>query len=175
MSTILFSNPSSRSFENGRLFGSAHTRSSRAGLAIAAATGRPNMNASSNNAPVIRSPDDLPDLAALSGQPEHIERASWVRGFLQVLHHVDEAERRGGVSRVEIAGHDRACPTANPGKDGDVLPAVRPSIAYRLADDARRCLELPKQLAGLGFHRLEPTLHRPVKHHIACGDQRTAP
>src|SRR5450432_1331448 len=31
ISTILFSNPSRRSFENGRLSGSPHTRSSRAG------------------------------------------------------------------------------------------------------------------------------------------------
>src|SRR5436309_2210743 len=91
---ILFSNPSRRSLENGRLFGSAQTRSSRAaeGALQAANTAR------TKNA--LR-------------QPEDIERASLGGGVLQIGHCIDEAERGGAVARVEIAGDDRAGPAAD--------------------------------------------------------------
>ena len=45
---------------------------------------------------------------------------------------------------------DRAGPAADAGQDRDVLPAVRPAIGDRLADDPGAGLELPQQLAGPG-------------------------
>src|SRR4051812_14652432 len=92
---ILFSNPSCRSFENGRLFGSAQTRSTRRGAAgggVAVQAGRPQTAA-------IR-----PSAAAL--EREDIEHASRGRALGQVGHGVDETEGPGAVARVELAGHD---------------------------------------------------------------------
>src|SRR4051794_33365461 len=80
-STILFSKPSSQLLENGRLFGSLQTRSSRAwsGAVLALRNKR--------------------SKTALR-QPKDIEVASFGRRILEVGHDVDEAQGSGAVARV---------------------------------------------------------------------------
>src|SRR4051812_36374948 len=146
-STILFSKPSSRSFEKGRLLGSAHTRSSRACAAP--------MSAKIANA-----------MRTLR-EAEDIERSSLVRCLLEVSHCVDEAERGGAIARVKVTGNDRTGPATDSGQYRDILVAVRPAIGDRLADDSRAGLELPKQFAGLGMYRFEPAFHRAVEHDVS--------
>src|ERR671913_1629153 len=106
---------------------------------------------------------------------EHIERPSFRRDVLQVAHDVDEAEGRGPVAHVEVAGDDGARPAADAGEDGHILAPVRPAIGGRLADDAGAGLELPQQLAGAGMERFEPALHGSVEDHVAGGYDRGAP
>src|ERR671912_1859387 len=76
---------------------------------------------------------------------EHIERPSFRRDVLQVAHDVDEAEGRGPVAHVEVAGDDGARPAADAGEDGHVLLSIRAAVGDRLADRARAHLELPEQ------------------------------
>src|SRR5690348_12082619 len=92
ISAILFSNPSPCAFENGRLLGSAQIRSSRASRLAALAR--------------------IATRAALR-ERKHIERASLGRDVLQIAHGVDETTPGGRVARIEIVGHDSACPAAN--------------------------------------------------------------
>src|SRR4051794_30187064 len=87
----------------------------------------------------------------------------------QVAHCADETECCRRIARVEIANHDGARPTAYTGEDADVLLAIGPAIANRLADHAGRQLDLPKQLTGFGMKRFEPAVHRAVKDEIALG------
>src|SRR3569623_634897 len=66
---------------------------------------------------------------------EDIEHAS-CRGLAwKVLHRVDEAQGAGRVLRVQLSRHDRSRPAADTGNHRNVLAAVRPAIADRLADD----------------------------------------
>src|SRR5215204_4983739 len=110
-----------------------------------------------------------------SRKAEHMEGSSFRGRVLQVAHGVDEAERRGAVADVEVAGDDRTRPAADAGQDGDVLLAVRPAIGRRLADDPGAGLELPQRLAGAGVDRLEPALHGSVEDDVAGGGERAAP
>src|SRR5207302_1821822 len=99
---ILFSKPSNRALENGRLFGSAQTRSSRLLAADTAAS------------------SSRPASTALR-QPEDIERSSFGGCLFQIGHCIDEAQRGGAVTRVEVTGNDRAGPAADAGQHRDVL------------------------------------------------------
>src|SRR5215210_677636 len=105
MATILFSNPSSRSLENGKLFGSTQTRNSRACAAPTLSRTHPTKT--------LR-------------KAEHIECASLHRRVFQIAHGVDETKRGGSVARIEIAGHDCARPAAYAGEDRDILLALGP-------------------------------------------------
>src|SRR6185369_17456129 len=89
---ILFSNPAPRSFENGMLLGSAHTRSGDRALGPAA---RPAHSATTT-------PRRL--------QTEDIHRTSWRRVLLDVLHGADHTERRVGVVCGDLRKRDRAHP-----------------------------------------------------------------
>src|SRR5918994_214076 len=115
-STSLFSNPSPRSLENGRLFGSAQTRSSRPAAGAEAKT-------------AIR--------RRILRETEHIERSSLRRGARQVAHDIDEPEGGGAVANVEIARDHRAGPAPHAGEDRYILVSVRAAIRRRLADYPR--------------------------------------
>src|SRR4051812_31208256 len=93
--------------ENGRLFGSAQTRSSRAFAAL---------------------PQASSAIARSLGKAENIKLASRRRRIRQILHGVDEAEGGRAVALVELARHDRAGPAADAGEHGYILLAVRPLI-----------------------------------------------
>src|SRR5690606_10194266 len=73
------------------------------------------------------------------------------------------------------AGNDGSRPSPDTRQYGDVLMAVRATIGDWLADDPRRRLELPEQVAGRGADRLEPAFHRAIEHHVASRCQRPAP
>src|SRR5213078_419512 len=60
-------------------------------------------------------------------------------------------------------------------QDRDVLLPVGSLVAHGLADDSRADLELPQKLAGLRVDRLEPAVHRSVKHDVARGRKRARP
>ena len=74
----------------------------------------------------------------------------------------------------DIGKRDRAHPAADARVDGDVLLAVGPEVGDRVADDARRDVELPELGAGARVERLEPAVHRPVEHHVAAGGEHAA-
>src|SRR5215211_7673665 len=152
---ILFSNPSRRSFENGRLLGSAQTRSSRA--------------------PAEQETSTAAAKVATLRETEHIQRASLGGRLLEVAHGVDEAERGGAVARIEVAGHDRAGPAADARQDRHVLAAVGAAVGGRLADDPGAGLELPQQLTGLGVKSFEPAVHGSVEHDVAGSRDGPAP
>src|SRR3954468_6282650 len=153
---ILFSKPSRCSFEKGRLFGSAQTRSSRASAALVAST--TSMIATSR----LRQAGD-------------IKHASLRRCFLQIRHRIDEAKRRGAVTGIEIARHNRAGPAADTAQHGHVLMPVRSAVADRLADDPGARLELPHRRACLIVYCFEPPLHRPVEDYVARRRDDPAP
>src|SRR3954464_3560596 len=102
---ILFSKPSPALLENGRLFGSAHTLSSRAVLACDQASKR----AAASR--ILRKAED-------------IELASFRRALRQVPHGSDEPERGRFIAWIEVAGDDRARPSADAGKDRHELMPV---------------------------------------------------
>src|SRR3954447_3551662 len=156
ISTSLFSKPSSRSFENGRLLRSAHTRSSHADA------GAPTAHSHKKSSAALR-------------QLEDIERSSLRRGLLEICHGIDEAERRGAVAWIEIARDNGAGPAADAGQHGHVLMAVGPAIGHRLADDPRGGLELPQDLTGFGVNGFKPALHRAVEHDISGCRHDAAP
>src|SRR3954454_1148470 len=126
---ILFSKPSRCSFEKGRLFGSAQTRSSRASAALVASA--TSMIATSR----LR-------------QAEDIKHASLRRCFLQIRHGVDKPERRRSVAWIEVACDNRAGPSAHAAQHCHVLMSVRPAVADRLTDDSGTGLELPQQFSS---------------------------
>src|SRR5688572_5254538 len=98
-STMRFSNPSPRSFEKGRLLGSAQTRSSRACAPDAATIAKQHRRA-----------------ASLLWEGEIIEHSPLGGGLLEVPHGVEEAEGTGAVARVEIGGNDDARPASDAGQ-----------------------------------------------------------
>src|ERR1041384_2337811 len=121
-SAILFSNPSPRSFENGRLFGSAQTRSTPAGRAICGATATgagllfTHAPAASNKrispAKAQRRkgrPSVLPEVCLCVFAPlrenalrkrEHIQHASSRRIVRQIAHRTHEPKCRRSVARL---------------------------------------------------------------------------
>src|SRR3954447_18357923 len=143
-STILFSKPSPRLLENGRLLGSLQTRTSRA---------------STDVAPALISKARVRALR----QAKDIERPPFGRSFLQIGHGIDEAKSSGAVTRIEIARYDRARPASDTGKNGYILMTVRTLIGDRLSDNSGLGLELPQQLTAFGIDGFEPALHRPVE------------
>src|SRR4051812_7883107 len=131
-----FSKPERLSCENGRLSGSAQTRNSVLSTESAAA----------NSSAALR-------------QRKYMQHAAFHGVFRQVLHRVDEAERRRAVACVDLAGDDDARPAADAGEDRDVLLAIRTAVAHRLADDPGARAEAPQHLAGFGIERLEDAIH----------------
>src|SRR3982750_3007641 len=124
-----FSNPVSFWCENGKLSGSAQTRSSA-----------PSAQLQKKNR--LR-------------QRENMEHAAFDGVLRQVAHGVGEAQADGAVPRVHFLGDRDAGPAADAGENGDVLLAVGAAEGDRLADDSGAGLELPQELAALRVERLE--------------------
>src|SRR5689334_10282767 len=119
-----FSIPSPRSFENGRLLGSAQTRSTRGDSAA---------NAPYNESVAIR-----------LRQREDIKCSTGRTVLGQILHRIHEPQCASAVLRIQFCRHDHAGPSAYAGQYGDVLLAIRPFISDRLADDSGTYFELPE-------------------------------
>src|ERR1700742_1279995 len=109
------------------------------------------------------------------GESEDIERPSGCGFRLEIRHDADHAERAGWIPRIKVAGHDGACPAADPREDGDVFVPVRTTIGDRLADDPGASLELPFQFARLGVEGFEPAIHGSVENQSAGRGHRAAP
>src|SRR5436190_12950024 len=150
-----FSNPLPSSCDNGRLSGSAQTRSSRAGAAIA--TQRKAVTSKA------------------LGEAENIQHASLLRRARQVFHRVDESSCSAAVARIEVARDHSARPTTYPGQHRDILAAIGAAIRDRLADDSRARLVFPKLGAVLRIDSLEPVVHGSVESDVAARDKRPAP
>src|SRR5687768_15395512 len=178
-----FSKPSPRSFEKGRLFGSAQTRSApgplpafAVGFGVAGCGTRPTYEtsaAAASGTPVGRVPRSGP--AAVSTitattastsrlrKAEDIQHPAFRRRLFQISHRRAPAESRRRVPGVQVVDDDRAGPSADSRQHRDVLLAVGPAIADWLSDDSGCSLELPEQLACSCMDRFEPALHRPVE------------
>src|SRR5688572_9174190 len=90
--------------------------------------------------------DTLATMTAALRKREDIDRAPFAGVVRQIRHGAHEPQRRGLVSRIEAAGHNRAGPAAHAVHDRDVLLAIRPAEADRLADNPRAGAKLPQQL-----------------------------
>src|SRR5436190_3827450 len=118
-----FSNPSPRSFENGRLFGSAQTRIDGRALATVLDARAPSMTATAASMHITAA-------AVRLREREDIQHASLLRSGRQVAHGVYEPERRGRVARVQNPGDDGARPSAYSRQDSDVLPPDRAAVRH---------------------------------------------
>src|SRR5207244_2484141 len=88
--------------------------------------------------------------AAASGKREDIERPALARVLREVLHGVDEAQRRRAVAGIEVVRHDGPRPSAHAGEHRHVLLAIWTPIGDRLADDAGVDLVSPEHVAPPG-------------------------
>src|SRR3954470_17961764 len=118
MRAMRFSKPDSSACENGRVSGSAHTRSSPASAELQA--------------------------RSRLRQRKNMQHAALDGVFGQVAHRVGEAEAHGAVARVDFLRDGDAGPAADARENRDVLLAVRALERDRLADDSRARLELPE-------------------------------
>src|SRR6266571_2984684 len=107
-------------------------------------------------------------------QAKHEQRAARVADVGVVPERADGPKGGRGIVRSDAERNAGPRPAAYPGEHGDVLLAVGPQVGHRVADDARRALELPQLGAGGGINRLEPAFHRPVEHHAAGRRQSAA-
>src|SRR6185369_15640033 len=107
-------------------------------------------------------------------EAEDIHRAPGRRLLLDLLLRADDAQRRVGVVGRDVGERHRAHPAADTRVDGHVLLAVWAAVGNRIADDARRAVELPQLIAGARVDRLEPAVHRAVEHDVAGGGEHAA-
>src|SRR6266542_3135155 len=188
-SAILFSNPSSRSLENGRLSGSAHTRNSRSSAAASPADNRTARASASRtirsepsavrvmSPPVagpIRPATDvrLPPLMLISrsrvrlGKLEHVHGTARGRELGKILGGGCDSECRVRIVRCEAARNNGADIAPDSRVDGDALLAVGTNEGHRAPDDARWQLRLEQQPPRSGIDRLERPVHRAVEHQV---------
>src|SRR5947209_13507015 len=156
-SAMRFSKPCCWRFENGRLAGSAHTRS----CATCAKA-------------------ELESSARASIQPDlrkrkYIQHSSVGGVVRQLAGRIAESQRDGGIASVKSPGDDRSRPAANAAENGDVLLSVWSFIGNRLADNSRSCFEFPELLAAVSVGGFEPTIHRAEENYVARGDQCPTP
>src|SRR6266511_342939 len=184
-SAILFSNPSSRSLENGRLSGSAHTRNSRSSAAASPADNRTARASASRtirsepsavrvmSPPVagpIRPATDvrLPPLMLISrsrvrlGKLEHVHGTARGRELGKILGGGCDSECRVRIVRCEAARNI----AADSRVDGDALLAVGPNEGHRAPDDAGWQLRLEQHPPRSGIDRLEPPVHGAVEDQV---------
>ena len=97
-------------------------------------------------------------------------RPSCTSGRSDIAAH--HAERGGTVARIDRSRYHGAGPAADAGQHRDVLMAVRPAVAHRLADDSAVDLVAPQELARARVDRLEPPVHGAVEHHVRRRSRR---
>src|SRR5947209_391257 len=79
-------------------------------------------------------PASIATASAALRKREHIQRAPLAGGLGQILGRRDEPQGGALVARVQVADHDAARPTADPGEHRDVLLAVGADVTDWLAD-----------------------------------------
>src|SRR5438128_4842675 len=78
-------------------------------------------------------------------QAKHEQRAARVADVGVVPERADGPKGGRGIVRSDAERNAGPRPAAYPGEHGDVLLAVGPQVGHRVADDARRALELPQR------------------------------
>src|SRR4029079_13618030 len=142
-----FSNPSPLMFENGRLFGSAQTRSA------CSAAGRSCSRLRVDAAGAVAATNHQPITSSWL-EREDIQLSSLVRVSIDV-----RVYARGAAHAREYC---------------DVLLAVGTEVGDRRADDARACLEAPELLTRACVERLEVAVDGAVEEYVAGRDERAA-
>src|SRR5262249_13397023 len=77
--------------------------------------------------------------------------------------------------RAYIRGNTNTGPSADSGKNGDILLSIGTNVCHRIADDSGWCFELPQDFARLGIYGFEPSLHGSVEDHVASGSESPSP
>src|SRR5690606_32037304 len=107
-------------------------------------------------------------------QPEHAQDTALSGELARIAERTQRAQARGRILSADTRGDADARPATDARQHVHVLLAVRTTVGAGVANDARRGLELPQQLAGLLIHGLEPAFHRAVERQAASGGQRPA-
>src|SRR5215470_9537501 len=155
---ILFSNPSSFWLENGRFSGSAQTRNS---FTSAPKTHVAPMSTASTAtmAPIDR---------MLLRKRERSQNAALIAEAADVSKRAERSQSCGRIVGADVRGDPDPRPPSDSRQYGDILLAVGTNVGHRVADDARRRLEFPQQVARLRIDRLQPAFHRAVEHDVAA-------
>ncbi len=85
-------------------------------------------------------------------EPEDGHDAALVAELTRVAEGAERAETGGRIFSADARGHADTGPAADARVDGHVLLAIGREVGHRVADDARRGLELPEDLTGLGIN-----------------------
>src|SRR5262249_18716194 len=136
---------------------------SKPGTASAAAR-RP---CSSRSADIVR-------CASLLRQSEDRQYAALIAVTTDIAEGAKSSE--GGRFRLasEFPRDADAGPSADAGKDSDILLSIGTHIRDGITDDPRWRLELPQDFAGFGVQRFQPPFHRPVENHVSGRRERPA-
>ena len=85
--------------------------------------------------------------------PEDGQHAALVAEVARVAERAERAQTGRRIFSADAGGYADTGPAADTGEYGHVLLAIRTVVGHRVADDARRGLELPERLAGLRHRR----------------------
>src|SRR3954468_10052642 len=133
MAASLFSNPASALFENGRLLGSAQTRSSRSDAA-AAVVASPTKKARAMPGQLFRRRmAGVLTICAAEFEDQQLAPAGGVER--QILGRTDKTERPVAHPRIDLGIGDYPRPAADARQDRDILLPVGAAIGDRLADE----------------------------------------
>src|SRR4051794_10039098 len=161
MAASLFSNPASALFENGRLLGSAQTRSSRS-EAAAAVVASPTRKLRAMPAQLFRRcMTGVLTIRAAEFEDQQLAPAGGVER--QILGRTDKTERAVAHPRIDLGVGHHTRPAADARQDRDILLSVGPAIGDRLADEPGAGSELPQHVPVLGIHNFEKAVHGAVE------------
>src|SRR3954453_2423621 len=173
MAASLFSNPASALFENGRLLGSAQTRSSRSDAAAAVVASPTRKPRAMPGQLFRRRMAGILTICAAEFEDQQLAPAGGVEW--QVLRRAGESQRAVAHPRIDLGIGHHTRPAADARQDRDVLLSVGAAIGDRLADEAGAGTELPQHVPILGVDHFEKAVHGSIEGDIACCDQRAAP
>src|SRR5215207_40391 len=107
-------------------------------------------------------------------EPEDGHHAALGREAARVTEGAERAETGGRILGADTGGDTDTSPAADTRVHGDVLLPIRGGVGHRVADDARRGLELPEDLAALRVNGLQPAFHGAVEDEAAGRGERAA-
>src|SRR4051812_8435892 len=166
MAASLFSNPASALFENGRLLGSAQTRSSRSDAAAAAVASPTRKPRAIPGQLFRRRMAGVLTICAAEFEDQQLAPAGGVER--QILGRTDKTERAVAHPRIDLGVCHHTRPAADARQDRDVLLSVGAAIGDRLANESGAGAELPEDMPVLGIHGLEQPIHGAVERDVAC-------
>src|SRR3954463_2723984 len=173
MAASLFSNPASALFENGRLLGSAQTRSSRSDAAAAVVASPTRKPRAMPGQLFRRRMAGILTICAAELEDQQFAPAGGVER--QILRRAGEPQRTVAHPRIDLGIGHHTRPAADARQDRDVLLPVGAAIGDRLADEPGSGAKLPKYVPILGVDYFEKAIHGAVEGDITCCDQSAAP